>query len=238
MELGSSSSEPLSLRKQEQEAPSPGKQDRLGDSTSPSCLSAAMSDAEGDAQPVPSCVPRPITSKVQFMRIIRLLRVTRINVVRRTFGTTNEGRTFLFWPPFQHIRQVGHIWDLMQIRRARAEENRYLMMATMMRWHRSWNAAPRLCRVCQLWLNVGQWPDHCMRHQYFLTTTALMAQLDAAQGADATVHVADCHTGAGVPWFLIMIIFLFGVMIGYCLRGWGQSSVTIHQQVNNPPVTT
>ena len=50
MDLGSSSSEPFSLRKQEQEAPSPGKQDRLGDSTSPSCLSAAMSDAEGDAQ--------------------------------------------------------------------------------------------------------------------------------------------------------------------------------------------
>ena len=50
MELGSSSSEPLSLGKQEQESPSPGKQDRLGDSTSPGCLSAAMSDAEGDAQ--------------------------------------------------------------------------------------------------------------------------------------------------------------------------------------------
>ena len=50
MELGSSSSEPLSLGKEEQESPSPGKQDRLGDSTSPSCLSAAMSDAEGDAQ--------------------------------------------------------------------------------------------------------------------------------------------------------------------------------------------
>ena len=48
MELGSSSSEPLSLGKREQEAP--GKQDRLDDSTSPSCLSAAMSDAEGDTQ--------------------------------------------------------------------------------------------------------------------------------------------------------------------------------------------
>ena len=47
MELGSSSSEP---QEQLGESPSPGKQDRLGDSTSPSCLSAAMSDAEGDAQ--------------------------------------------------------------------------------------------------------------------------------------------------------------------------------------------
>ena len=175
MELGSSSSEPLSLRKQEQEAPSPGKQDRLGDSTSPSCLSAAMSDAEGDAQPVPSCVPRPITSKLQFMRIIRLLQLIRINAVRRTLVTTHEGRTFLFWPPFQHIRQVGHIWDLIQIRRAREGENRYLIWKTLGRWHRRWNAAPRLCRVCQLWLNVGQWPDHCMVHQ--------MAQFYAAQRA-------------------------------------------------------
>ena len=52
MELGSSSSEPLPPEEQEQlgETSAPGNPDRLGDSTSPSCLSVAMSDAEGDAQ--------------------------------------------------------------------------------------------------------------------------------------------------------------------------------------------
>ena len=52
LELGSSSSEPLPPEEQEQlgEPSAPGHQGRLGDSTSPSCLSAAMSDADGDAQ--------------------------------------------------------------------------------------------------------------------------------------------------------------------------------------------
>ena len=160
---------------------------------------------------------QPVISKKHFLRVIALLKRVRINAVRRMRDATDEGRA----------NQWRFIWDPAPVRRARERTHRYLLLETMKMWQRAWNHKPRQCRTCNLWVNVGQWPDHCIgkkhrRHagstggamitgngtvdatrENILSIINLLQALESAQNADVNVPVADPHAGTGVPWLFL-----------------------------------
>ena len=97
--------------------------------------------------------------KERFLKVIRLLRNVRVQQIQSLRNILGYDADTSGDPP----NSAFSIWNpcvLRMVRKARLKE---LLKVVYEHWVFKPNTSMKHCRLCDMWLNVGQYPDHLLR---------------------------------------------------------------------------
>ena len=96
-------------------------------------------------------------NKMMFMKILRTLK----NVRMRSVGNMVQVLSAVEVDPvFGMLEEMFVPWNPKGLRRSRHERRKDLLRVLVRAWYFSPNSGVVYCHLCELWLNVGQLPDH------------------------------------------------------------------------------
>ena len=110
-------------------------------------------------------------NKVTFMRVMRILRIVRI----RSIGTLMHSLSSCEVDQVAGTPESAFVaWSPRRLREARGERCKELVWVYFRSWYFAPHSKRRLWWIRNLWLNVGQMPDHRARKRHWERREALL----------------------------------------------------------------
>ena len=104
--------------------------------------------------------PRRLTEKAVFLRILGFLRRGRLASLESLVESNERFEALSAASGILHHESLLSIWNPRRLREARRRRELELLAVCIQEWDRAHNDRVRYCSVCNLLLNVGQWPGH------------------------------------------------------------------------------
>ena len=127
---------------------------------------------------LPTAESSPPVDKKALLRIVQILRRMRVSAIRDIVeaGTESDscncGDDVLF-----------SAWNPRRLAKLRARRPKDMVELFFDAWYRVPNDEMKYCRLCEMWLNTGQWPDHTYGRKHLKNMKRNMMQRPAATAA-------------------------------------------------------
>ena len=124
---------------------------------------------------LPTAESSPPVDKKALLRIVQILRRMRVSAIRDIVeaGTDSDscncGDDVLF-----------SAWNPRRLAKLRARRPKDMVELFFDAWYRVPNDEMKYCRLCEMWLNTGQWPDHTYGRKHLKNMKRNMMQRPAA----------------------------------------------------------